>query len=154
MPVLISSQIKRLLISIGASVLFSGIPLAVNAAPITVTLSIPGMDCAVCPITVNKGLSQVPGVSQTIVNFDRRQAVVTFDDTKTTVGALTDSTKNEGYPMAMWWKSDPSSIAFELQVRPPSVLVFRPNAPAFMEPASRCPLPYRTSRLAAKPAKS
>lgn len=35
MPVLISSQIKRLLISIGASVLLSGIPLAVNAAPKT-----------------------------------------------------------------------------------------------------------------------
>lgn len=101
MPVLISSQIKRLLISIGASVLFSGIPLAVNAAPISVTLSIPGMDCAVCPITVKKGLSQVPGVSQTIVNFDRRQAVVIFDDTKTTVGALTDSTKNEGYPSTL-----------------------------------------------------
>lgn len=101
MPVLISSQIKRLLISIGASVLFSSIPLVVNAAPKTVTLSIPGMDCPVCPITVKKALSQVSGVSQTIVNFERRQAIVTFDDAKTTVGALTDSTKNAGYPSTL-----------------------------------------------------
>ena len=101
MPVLISSQIKRLLVSIGASVLFSSIPLGVNAAPKTVTLSIPGMDCPVCPITVKKALSQVSGVSQTTVNFERRQAVVTFDDSKTNVGALTESTKNAGYPSTL-----------------------------------------------------
>ncbi|MFZ2326443.1 MAG: cation transporter, partial [Rhodoferax sp.] len=39
-----------------------------------------------------------PGVSQTDVNFAKRQAVVKFDDAKTNVGALTESTRNAGYP--------------------------------------------------------
>ena len=69
-----------------------------NAAIKTVTLALPSMDCAACPITVKKALTQVPGVSQASVNFDKRQAVVTFDDTKTNIGALTQSTKNAGYP--------------------------------------------------------
>ncbi len=69
-----------------------------GAAIKTVTLALPSMDCPVCPITVKKALTQVPGVSQASVNFDKRQAVVTFDDTKTNIGALTQSTKNAGYP--------------------------------------------------------
>ena len=68
------------------------------AATRTVTLSVPTMDCPVCPITVKKALTQVPGVSQTSVNFDKRQALVTFDDTRTSVEALTRSTKDAGYP--------------------------------------------------------
>jgi mercuric ion binding protein len=101
MPASTTSQLRSLMISVGASVLLSGIPLAAIAAPKTVTLSIPGMDCPVCPITVKKALSQVSGVSQTTVNFERRQAVVTFDDSKTNVGALTESTKNAGYPSTL-----------------------------------------------------
>ncbi|MCE6009432.1 mercury resistance system periplasmic binding protein MerP, partial [Acinetobacter soli] len=50
------------------------------AATQTVTLSVPGMTCASCPITVKKAISKVEGVSKTDVSFDKRQAVVTFDD--------------------------------------------------------------------------
>lgn len=94
-------QLKRLLICAGASALLLNICLPVHAAPKTVTLTIPGMDCPVCPITVKRALSKVAGVSQATVNFERRQAVVTFDDAKTNVGALTDSTKNAGYPSTL-----------------------------------------------------
>lgn len=68
------------------------------AAPTTVSLSVPSMDCAVCPITVKKALTKVPGVSHAEVNFDKRQASVTFDDAKTNVEALTRATKDAGYP--------------------------------------------------------
>ena len=83
--------------------LFAAITIAVvaigaNAATRTVTLALPSMDCPVCPITVKKALTQVPGVSQASVNFDKRQAVVTFDDVKTNLAALTQSTRNAGYP--------------------------------------------------------
>ena len=71
---------------------------ALWAAPKTVTLAVPGMDCPVCPLTVKKSLSKVPGVEQATVNFDRRQAVVRFDDSKATVEALTRATKDAGYP--------------------------------------------------------
>lgn len=101
MNTLIAFQLKKPLISAGLSVILSGLSLAAIAAPKTVTLAIPTMDCPVCPITVKKALSNVPGVSQTDVNFKKRQAVVTYDDTKTSVAALTESTKNAGYPSTL-----------------------------------------------------
>ena len=72
--------------------------LPVWAAPKTVTLSVPSMDCPVCPITVKKALSKVPGVSQAEVNFERREATVTFDDSKAGVESLTRATRDAGYP--------------------------------------------------------
>lgn len=82
---------------------FAAFTLAVVAVPAwaalqTVTLSVPGMTCAACPITVKKALSQVAGVSKTVVSHDKREAVVTFDDAKTDVQALTQATANAGYP--------------------------------------------------------
>jgi mercuric ion binding protein len=68
------------------------------AATRTVTLSVPGMTCVTCPITVKKALTHVVGVQQAEVSFEKREAVVTFDDAKTTVAALTEATKNAGYP--------------------------------------------------------
>ena len=67
------------------------------AASQSVTLDIPGMDCPVCPITIKKTLNNVAGVSQAAVNFETRQATVTFDDAKTTVDALIKATTNAGY---------------------------------------------------------
>ena len=68
------------------------------SAPRTVTLSLPTMDCAVCPITVKKALSKVDGVSRAEVDYGKRQAVVSFDDSKTSAEALTGATKAAGYP--------------------------------------------------------
>ncbi len=73
---------KKLLVAITITVL--AIP--VSATIRTVTLAVPSMDCPVCPITVKKALTQVPGVSQVSVNFDQREAVVVFDDARTNVG--------------------------------------------------------------------
>lgn len=68
------------------------------AAPRTVTLAVPGMTCATCPITVKKALTKVTGVTKVDVDLDKLQAVVTFDDAKTTVAALTKATTDAGYP--------------------------------------------------------
>ena len=68
------------------------------AATKTVTLSVPGMDCPACPITVKKALNKVDGVSKVDVNFEKRLAVVRYDDARTNVGALTSATTNAGYP--------------------------------------------------------
>lgn len=59
------------------------------------------MTCAACPITVKKALTKVEGVSQVDVSFDQREAVVTFDDVKTTVQKLTEATTNAGYPSSV-----------------------------------------------------
>lgn len=68
------------------------------AAPKTITLAVPGTTCATCPITVKKALTKVTGVTKVDVDLDNLQAVVTFDDAKTTVAALTKATTDAGYP--------------------------------------------------------
>lgn len=86
---------KASLATLVALVAFAGTALA---APKSVTLSVPTMDCPVCPITVKKALTKVPGVTQAEVNFDKREATVTFDVARTTTEALTKATKDAGYP--------------------------------------------------------
>ena len=71
------------------------------AKPNTVTLSVPTMYCPVCPITVKKALTKVPGVSAAAVSLDKRQATVTFDDARTSVEALLRATKEAGYPSTL-----------------------------------------------------
>lgn len=71
------------------------------AATRTVTLSVPGMTCAACPITVKKALNKVDGVVKTEVSFEKKEATVTYDDAKTSVNALLDATKNAGYPSSV-----------------------------------------------------
>lgn len=58
--------------------LFAALALAAVVAPVwaatqTVTLSVHGMTCASCPITVKHALSKVEGVSKTDVSFDKRR---------------------------------------------------------------------------------
>ena len=68
------------------------------AATQTVTLAVPGMTCAACPLTVKQALNKVKGVSKAEVSYEKRQAVVSFDDTKTNAQALTKATADAGYP--------------------------------------------------------
>ncbi len=68
------------------------------AAPQTVTLAVPGMTCAACPLTVKQSLNKVKGVTKTDVSFEKRQAIVSFDNEKTSVQALTKATTDAGYP--------------------------------------------------------
>ncbi len=68
------------------------------AAIQSVTLSVPGMNCATCPITVKKALSKVSGVNKVEVSLNRREAKVTFDELKTGIEALTRATREAGFP--------------------------------------------------------
>lgn len=88
---------------VAAAAAFAALPAA--AALRTVTLDVPGMACQLCPITVRKALERVPGVEKAEISFERKEAIVTFDDTKTDVDALLDATKNAGYPSSL--KSGP-----------------------------------------------
>jgi mercuric ion binding protein len=71
---------------------------AALAAERTVKLAVQNMYCAACPHTVKSSLQAVPGVKAVSVSFEDRTAVVTYDDTKTDVKALTTATTNAGYP--------------------------------------------------------
>ena len=67
----------------------------------TVTLSVPGMNCAACPLTIKAALGKVPGVSKVAASYERKVAVVTFDDAKATVEMLTKATADAGYPSSV-----------------------------------------------------
>ncbi len=71
------------------------------AATQTVTLSVPGMSCAACPITVKKALSKAEGVSKTEIIIEKREVMVAFDDSKTNVLKLTKATEDAGYPSSV-----------------------------------------------------
>lgn len=68
------------------------------ATPKTITLSVPGMTCATCPITIKAALKKVPGVTAVTVSYETLEAVVTFDDAKTNTDALLKATTDAGYP--------------------------------------------------------
>ncbi|MGE3957408.1 MAG: mercury resistance system periplasmic binding protein MerP [Vicinamibacterales bacterium] len=86
----------RMLLAVATTLLLLASP--AWAAPKVVTLAVPGMTCATCPITVKKALTKVAGVAKVDVDLDKLQAIVTFDDAKTTVASLTTATKDAGYP--------------------------------------------------------
>jgi mercuric ion binding protein len=84
-----------------ALVLAAGLSSVAMAAVQTVTLDVPGMTCSSCPITVKKALSKVDGVQQVKASFAKREAVVTFDDAKTSVEKLSLASANAGYPATL-----------------------------------------------------
>ena len=67
----------------------------------TVTLAVPGMNCDLCPLTIKKAISKVPGVASVEASYEKKQAVVTFDDSKASIEALTKATANAGYPSTL-----------------------------------------------------
>ena len=75
--------------------------LTAQAAQRTVTLDVPSMYCELCPITIKKALQKEQGVDRVEVSYEKKQAVVTFDDAKTGVDALTKATKDAGYPSTL-----------------------------------------------------
>lgn len=89
---------KNLRNSIAAVVAVLALTAPAWASPKTVTLNVSGMTCEACPITVKKALQKVPGVSKIDVLYEKKQVVVTFDDTKTNTDALVKATTNAGYP--------------------------------------------------------
>jgi len=68
------------------------------AGPKSTTLNVSNMTCATCPITVRQALTKVKGVTRAVVDFEKKQATVTFDDAQTNVAALVKATTDAGYP--------------------------------------------------------
>ncbi len=84
-------------------ILFAAVAVFVLASPVwagskTVTLMVSNMTCVTCPLTVKMALTKVEGVRKAAVDFDKKEAVVTFDDAKTNAAALVKATTDAGYP--------------------------------------------------------
>jgi Cu+-exporting ATPase len=62
-----------------------------------IDLPITGMSCASCAARIEKGLSNVEGVSQAIVNFAAEKATVVFHPSQTNLPHLIERVKDLGY---------------------------------------------------------
>ncbi len=49
-------------------------------------------------ISVKRSLTRLDGVTRADISLEKREAVVTYDDTKTNVDALLKATREAGYP--------------------------------------------------------
>jgi mercuric ion binding protein len=92
--------VKNLLI-VATLTILSAVSASASATPKTVTLSVPDMNCPVCPITLKKSIGAVKGVGRIDVNFDRKEVTVTFDDAKTNVDALQKASADAGFPASV-----------------------------------------------------
>lgn len=63
----------------------------------TVQLSISGMDCEGCTAHINGELSKVNGVIEANTSYKNANAIVKFDNSKTSVDSLTNTINSIGY---------------------------------------------------------
>ena len=63
-----------------------------------VTLDVPGMDCALCPITVAKALKRVPGVLEVRAELSTKSAEVRYDPDRVSPAQLERAVSDAGYP--------------------------------------------------------
>lgn len=87
----------KTLIGAGLISIFLG-AVAAFAAPQTVKLAVDGMSCPSCPYQVEAALKKVDGVTSAKASLAEKSAVVTYDDAKTDVAALTGATAGAGFP--------------------------------------------------------
>ena len=65
------------------------------------SIHITGMTCTTCARTVQKGLSQTPGVKQADVNFASEKASVEYDPTKVNLAKIKNAVSELGYGIAV-----------------------------------------------------
>jgi len=94
MEIFLMKLAKNVLLSI---VLLGG-SLSARAVEQTITLEVDQMTCMSCPYQVRKSLEGVEGVISAEASLETGQAIVVFEDSQTTVAALTTATTEAGYP--------------------------------------------------------
>ena len=67
----------------------------------TVTLNIDGMTCGGCVKSVTRLLEGGEGVEKAEVSLENKNAVITFDESKTDADALIDAVEDGGYDVAL-----------------------------------------------------
>jgi len=63
-----------------------------------VILSIPGMNCPMCPITVRKALEKLTGVGLVEADLKTKEAMVSFDPRLVSIEQLIAATSAAGFP--------------------------------------------------------
>jgi mercuric ion binding protein len=84
--------------TLGSMLALLAVPAIAWAGEQTVTLAVENMTCATCPVAVRSALKRVPGVKDVAVDFDRKIAVVVFDDGLATPEKLAAASRSAGFP--------------------------------------------------------
>lgn len=77
--------------------LLLGAVFAAHAAQRSVTLELEGMYCAMCPVTIKTALDFADGVIETKVSREPDEAVIRYDDARTSPAKLIEVVKQSGY---------------------------------------------------------
>ncbi|MDP1680957.1 MAG: cation transporter, partial [Burkholderiales bacterium] len=70
---------------------------AAHAASRSVTLELEGMYCPMCPVTIKTALDFADGVFETKVGRNPDEALIRYDDVKTSPAKLIEVVKKSGY---------------------------------------------------------
>ena len=81
------------------------------------TLEITGMTCAGCQATVERALAAAPGVTEARVNLLQHQAVIQFDEARTSPATLIAEVTKTGYGAALPQKGTAAEAQEALEVR-------------------------------------
>ena len=68
------------------------------AAPRIVTLSVPGMSCPSCPVTIRKALDRLQGVHVLSADLAKKMIKVRIVNSHVTNREITTTTANAGFP--------------------------------------------------------
>jgi len=90
--------VKSLLQVIATALFASVLTVPALASGRIVTLSVQGMTCPSCPVTVSKALNRLGGVHVVGTNLENRTVRVEVDDNRITDAKLTATTADAGYP--------------------------------------------------------
>ena len=63
----------------------------------TVELNIKGMTCEACETHVNHEVNKLPGIIQSVASYEKKNALIQFDPSKTTVSQIIDAVHITGY---------------------------------------------------------
>lgn len=63
----------------------------------TVELNIKGMTCEACETHVNHEVNKLPGIIRSVASYEKKNALIQFDPSKTTVSQIIDAVHITGY---------------------------------------------------------
>ena len=70
---------------------------ALSAEEESVVLSVPGMKCPACPVTVMVAIKRVEGVKSVNADFENKLAEVSYDDRLTNISNIQEAAENAGF---------------------------------------------------------
>lgn len=68
-----------------------------SAQLVEMELEIKGMTCDDCEASIQKGVSELPGVDSISANYEDSTAYVRFDSTKTNIAAISQAIAKRGF---------------------------------------------------------